>query len=144
MRPNNAALHRNLGDALRRQGAAREAETAYARAVELLQSELKVNPNNARTLASLAVYQAKLGRRTDAAATAQRAEKLSPDDAQVLYRCAVTYALVNDPRTALSYLRQALDKGFDRATASAEEDLESLRTHDEFTALVNAPRRQGP
>jgi eukaryotic-like serine/threonine-protein kinase len=144
MRPNNAALHRNLGDALRRQGAAREAETAYARAVELLQAELRVNPNNARTLASLAVYQAKLGRRTDAAATAQRAEKLSPDDAQVLYRCAVTFALVNDAKTALGYLRQALDKGFDRATASAEEDLESLRTHDEFKALVNAPRRQGP
>jgi serine/threonine protein kinase/tetratricopeptide (TPR) repeat protein len=144
MRPNNAALHRNLGDALRRQGAARDAEIAYARAVALLQSELRVNPNNPRTLASLAVYQAKLGRRTDADATARRAEELSPDDAQVLFRCAVTYALVNDPKTALTYLRQALDKGFDRATASAEEDLESLRTLAEFKALVNAPPRKGP
>ena len=69
---------------------------------------------------------------------------LSPDDAQVLFRCAVTYALVNDQKTALGYLRQALDKGFDRATASAEEDLESLQTLAEFKALVNAPPRKGP
>ena len=144
MRPNNAALHRNLGDALRRQGAVREAAGAYARAVELLQSELRVNANNPRTLASLAVYQAKLGRRTDATATARRAEDLSPDDAQVLFRCAVTYALLNDQKTALTYLRQAIDKGFDRATASAEEDLEPLRTLAEFKALVNAPPRKGP
>jgi serine/threonine protein kinase len=144
MRPNNAALHRNLGDALRRQGAVTDAEVAYARAVELLESELTVNPNNARTLASLAVYQAKLGRRTDATATARRAESLSPDDAQVLYRGAVTSALLDDAKTALRYLRQALDKGFDPATAAAEEDLESLRTLAEFTALVNAPLRKGP
>jgi serine/threonine protein kinase/tetratricopeptide (TPR) repeat protein len=144
MRPNNAALHRNLGDALRRQGAAQDAESAYARAVALLQSDLTVNPNNPRTLASLAVYQAKLGRRTDAGATARRAEELSPDDAQVLFRCAVTYALLNEQQTALTYLRKALDEGFDRATASAEEDLDSLRTLAEFKALVNAPPRKGP
>jgi tetratricopeptide (TPR) repeat protein/TolB-like protein len=144
MRPNNATLHRNLGDALRRQGAVGEAEAAYARAVELLESELKVNPNNARTRASLGVYQAKLGRHADATAAARSAASLSPADAQVLFRCAVTHALVNDAKTALRYLRQALERGFDAATAASEEDLESLRTLAEFKALVNAPPRKGP
>ena len=144
MQPNNAALHRNLGDARRRQGLGREAEIAYARAVEQLQSELRVNPNHPLSLISLAVYQAKLGRRTDAVATARRAESLSPDDPQVLFRSAVTYALVNDQATAIRFLREALDKGFDGATAVAEEDLESLRTLPEFKALFNAPPRKGP
>ena len=54
LRPNSSATYRNLGDALRKLGQAAEARTAYLAAMRLSEGDLKVNPNDARTIASLA------------------------------------------------------------------------------------------
>jgi tetratricopeptide (TPR) repeat protein len=61
--PDEAWIHRNLGDAYAQLGRRQEAEASYAEAVRLSEELLRVNPKDSYARAKLALYQAKLGRR---------------------------------------------------------------------------------
>ncbi len=78
LRPNARETHRNLGDALGRMGRQTEAIAAYRRAIQLAESDLKVNPHDARIVASLAVYLQKAGDTGNAAARATEAVAWHP------------------------------------------------------------------
>lgn len=134
--PASPAKHRNLGDAYDRLGDTTRARAAYLRAVGLGQSLLRVNPRDARTLAMLAVYEAKLGRRADAARHTAEATRLSPEDGDVLYRAAIVHTLAGRSGPALMVLREAVKHGYSRALAREDDDLGALRGKPEFQALV--------
>ena len=136
LRPKSAQTHRNLGDSLARLGEAAEARKAYRTAADLVEAELAINPTSAINLASLAVYLQKAG--DGAAATTRLGEALrqGPSDVQVWYRAAVVHAQAGRSEQALSALDRALQLGYNRAQAAADEDFEPLRTHPRFARLV--------
>lgn len=136
LRPTSHITHRNLGDAYRRLGRERDAQDAYRRAVQLVEAQVRVNPNDARSLAALAVYTAKLGEDAAARGRLRQALALSPTDVQVLYRAAVVHALGGRPEAALEALQQAIERGYSRAVAEIDEDFESLRTLPGYQALI--------
>ena len=137
LRPNRALFHRNLGDVYQKQGRSPDALVEYREAARLTEDTLKVNPNDARTLAQLALYQAKLGRRAEADVLIGRALAINASDAEIWFRRAAIFALRGDPKSALDALSQAVAKGFSRDLIREDDDLASLRSMQAFQSLVS-------
>lgn len=138
LRPNSSATHRNLGDALARLGRRTEALAAYRAAVRLGVAELRVNPRNARILASLAVHMQKAGDAAGARKRLQEALEIAPTDIEVLYRAAVVHALQGRIQPAVRALGLAVAGGYSRARVNEEDDFVSLRASAEFQAIVGS------
>lgn len=136
MAPNDGVLRGNLGDALARLGRRGDARRSYLEAARLDRQVLKVNPNEATAIARVAAWEAKLGLRQDAERDIARAVKLSPNDAEVLYRAAVVHALNGNIDAALAVLGQALEKGYSAALAARDHDLASIRDAPRFRELI--------
>jgi serine/threonine-protein kinase len=138
--PRNPISHRNLGDAYLRLGARDKARAEYRQAVDLTGDLLKVNPRDARMLASHALYLAKAGRRTEALRDAGKAAAMKPGDAEVLYTRAAVHALCGQPREAADWLERALAKGYSRELAREDDDLASIRTLPRVRAALRDVR----
>ncbi len=136
--PNSMLYRRNMGDAFRRLRKPESAANEYREAVRLGEQALKVNPRDADTIAHVAVCEAKLGR---AAAVGHIAEArtLAPESRLVLQRSAEVHALLGQTTEAMKDLTAAMDRGYTRPMAAANDEFESLRKLPAFQALV-APR----
>ena len=103
--PKEPDLHCNLGDAYRRLGRNDRARASYRQALDEVQKLLAVTANDAPNLAALALYQAKLGQRAEAAGSIAKAVALSPKDGDVLYVRAVVHALGRENAAACTALK---------------------------------------
>ncbi|HEX5734195.1 MAG TPA: tetratricopeptide repeat protein [Blastocatellia bacterium] len=135
--PQDDILYRNLGDAYLRVGKPVEAEQQYERAGKLLQSRLAINPDDAPSLGDLAVCHAKLNRKQEASDAIERAASLEPRNIDLMYLCAVVYALTGETRKAAESLKRALAHGYSRSEASRDPDLELLRESAEYKLLFD-------
>jgi Flp pilus assembly protein TadD len=106
--------------------------------VRLDRQALEVNPNDATTLARMALREAKLGDHAAAETDITRAQSLNATDAEVLYYSAGVRALAGDSERALASLEQALKNGYSAAVAAKDFDLSSIRTMPRFRELVGA------
>jgi serine/threonine-protein kinase len=134
--PSDGLLRGNLGDALARLNRTEEARRAWLEAVRLDRQALEVNPNDASTLARIALREAKVGDRAAAETDITRALSLGASDSEVLYHSAVVHALAGDTTRALTSLEQALRNGYSAAIAAKDLDLSSLRNLPRFKQLV--------
>jgi tetratricopeptide (TPR) repeat protein len=126
----------NIGDAYQRLGQIDNARAAYAEAVARATRLLKVNPADVDQIATIAVCEAKLGRRDEAALRAAEALGLKPSDTDVLYKAAVVDALGGRPDQAFVHLQDALARGYPRGFARDDFDLQRLRNDPRFAPLV--------
>jgi serine/threonine-protein kinase len=136
--PNDGLLRGNLGDALAGLNRREEARQAWLEAVRLDREALKVNPNDATTLARIALREAKLGEQALAERDITAAVSLNATDAEVLYYSAVVRALAGDSERALTSLEQALKNGYSAAIAAGDRDLGAIRDTPRFRALVSS------
>jgi tetratricopeptide (TPR) repeat protein len=142
LEPKNAANHRNLGDLYRRVGESTKARAAYGHAIELSMDRLKTNPRDARAMAALAVYEAKIGDNRDSQSHAASALALTRTDPDVLYANAVVYALTGNAAQSMQMLREAIALGYSVAFARTDEDLAVLHGRPEFSPLVEGDGRR--
>jgi len=138
--PEDAGLHRNLGDAYAKLGRTEAAGSAYAKAVRLQQALLRARPDDARTIARLAVYEAKVADHEEARRLAERASALSRESPDVAYLCAVALALAGDLEPALEALGRAVRLGYSLEIVLADEDLARLRPLPRFRELTSGTR----
>lgn len=136
LEPRSAIKHGNLGDTYRKLGLAKEAAEEYRQAAALTAEQLNVDGRDATALARHAVFLAKLGEPRRALQDIRRAVELTPDDHTVLYKRAVVHALLNQRAEAAEWLRRAVQKGYSRARASTDPDLESIRKLPQVEALL--------
>jgi serine/threonine-protein kinase len=136
LEPRSAIKHGNLGDAYRKLGLATEAAQEYRRAAALTAEQLSVNDKDATVLARHAVFLAKLGEPTQALQDIRRAVDLTPEDHTALYKRAVVHALLNQRAEAVEWLRRAIQKGYSRARASTDPDLDSIRRLPQVETLL--------
>ncbi len=134
--PRSAIKHGNLGDTYRQMGLAKEAEAEYRKAAELTAEQLKVDDKDATALARHAVFDAKLGDAAQALEHIRRAVDLAPDDNTVLYKRAAVHALLKQRTEAVEWLRRAIEKGYSRARARGDPDLESIRKRPQVAVLL--------
>jgi tetratricopeptide (TPR) repeat protein len=141
--PNSMLYRRNIGDAYRRLKKPDLATDAYQDAVALGEQLLRVNPRDADTIAHVAVCEAKLARRGAAGRHISEALALAPGNRLVLQRSAEVHALLGESAAALTDLRAAIDLGYARPLAAANDEFASLKKLPAFQALV-APRPAAP
>jgi serine/threonine-protein kinase len=140
--PNSMLYQRNIGDAYRRLRKADAASSAYLQAIRLGEQALKVNPRDAETIAHVAVCEAKLGR-SSAAGHIAEARTLAPGSRFVVQRSAEVHALLGETAAALKDLSAAIELGYPRPVAAANDEFVSLRKLPAFQALV-APKPAAP
>jgi tetratricopeptide (TPR) repeat protein len=125
--PNHPDLYANLGDAMQKLGQSGQAADNYRRAIVETRKALEVKPNDPLNLAALALYQAKLGKRNEAASSIELASTLSPQDGEVLYVRAVVHALAGDVTAACTAIGDALQQGKSPEEVWRADELKSLK-----------------
>jgi tetratricopeptide (TPR) repeat protein len=73
---------------------------------------LLARSDSSRIRMVLGLEYAELGRRADALEQVRRAQALSPGNSFILFYAGETHAILGNQREALSYLRQAVDRGW--------------------------------
>ena len=113
-----------------------EAEDLYAKAIELAQQELAINPSNAAIHVMLARYYAMLNHRSDAIYHLQIALQKRPKDPEYQCIAAVIHNQFGERAEAMRYLENAFAFGYSVAEIEAERELDNLREDPRFRALL--------
>jgi eukaryotic-like serine/threonine-protein kinase len=137
--PKSVLNHRNLGDVYRRLGQPAKANAEYERAIAIGATLVTVNPRDARTIALMALCEAKLGRSSNAERHAAEARALAADDREVLQRSAEVHAILGDTDRALQDLDAAIAHGYSREDARDNDELAVLRKLPRFAGVLTDP-----
>jgi tetratricopeptide (TPR) repeat protein/TolB-like protein len=141
--PKNDMWWANLGDAYRwAPGEKEKSPAAYNMAVDLERAQLKVNPKSAETLGTLALSEAKLGKKADAIRSVRRATELEPKNPQYIYFEALVSHLAGDRASALEFLKKAVAEGYPVSEILAEPEWHSLSNDPEFKSIVTVAAKK--
>ena len=125
-----AQAHKSLG-----QDAERDA--AYQRGLKLIEERLELNPDDARAWNLGAAILATRNETEKAIEFMRKAVAIDPDDPQLLYNVACTYAVLGRSDEALTSLEHALDNGYGHKDWLLNDpDFDSLRETPRFKAIV--------
>jgi adenylate cyclase len=119
-------------------GRHREAEVVLRRGFEKIERELQRHPEHANAAALGAGALVKLGEVARAKDWVSLALSLEPDDMLTQYNAACACALIGEAEMAIDLLERAIPRirGRLRTRARHDSDLDSLRSHPRFQALM--------
>ena len=121
-------------------GRKEDAEESYRRAWQRAEKHLELHPDDARALYLGANALCQLGERARSFDWAQRALAIDPEDCGILYNIACVYALQGKADEAIDCLDKAMTHAFwYKRWAQNDADLNSLRAHPRFQALMAQP-----
>ncbi len=127
----------NLGDALYWSPDRRaEAAAQYRRAVSIAEAKIKVNAQDADTLAYLANYTAMLDEQKTSLDYLQRSLKAAPANGEGLVRAAVVYHHFGRKSETLDYLRKAVTAGYSKPIIRDTPDFQDLQNDPAFRTLI--------
>ncbi|MBZ5509651.1 MAG: protein kinase [Acidobacteriia bacterium] len=110
--------------------------TAYQRAAEMMERELKINPrDNAKKLALADCYSV-LGRPARARDLLQQGLQTPPSDPETLFRAADVYLQLDDRDAAFTWLARAIQAGTPVAEIERDPTWNDLRTDPRYQRLV--------
>ena len=133
--PKSVLNHRNLGDVYTRLRQTAKARGEYGQAIAIGNELIKVNPRDVRTIALVALCEAKLGW-ARAEGHAAEARALAPDNPETLQRSAEVHTLLGHTDAALKDLESAMAHGYSRQDARDNDELAALRKLPAFLHLV--------
>jgi adenylate cyclase len=114
-----------------------ERDAANRRGVMLIEERLELNPDDARAWNLGGVILATLNETEKAIEFMRTSVTIDPDDPQLLYNVACTYAVMGRTEDALTSLEHAVDKGYGHKDWLLHDpDFESLRETPRFKAIV--------
>ncbi|HSB60381.1 MAG TPA: tetratricopeptide repeat protein, partial [Vicinamibacteria bacterium] len=128
----------SLGDAYRQMGRVREARAAYARAIELAEDRLRVNPEDAVLRSGLGMFLAGSGRCPGARRQVRRAAGGAEASAEVHYYAAVAYAVCGERAEAVRHTVRAIERG-SMADLRTNPDLRDVRNDPSVRRLLDRP-----
>jgi tetratricopeptide (TPR) repeat protein len=143
--PQQPSRYRNLADAYKAAGRIREASDNYRKALDLAQRALAVNSRDVLTITLVALCEANLGRRVEAARHAAEAATLGEQNAEVRFRLTKVHVALDNRAAALATLNAAIAAGYDPKAAREDDELAPLHGADFDRALAAgiAARSQG-
>ena len=113
-----------------------EADTAYDRALELLELELDKNSAYPTYNSRAALYSAKRGHLDQARKALERVPFNSIESASEFYRAVVTYEILSDRAQALVMLERALKAGYPLSEILNDPELVNLRQDANYHRLL--------
>jgi serine/threonine-protein kinase len=137
LNPNDSVTLGNLADALRWSGRAAAARQTYEKATSLAFRELQVNPRDAATIATVALYYAKSADTRRADEFIARARKIDGADVTLIYQQAVIDTLAGRTDVALRHLEEALAGGYPVREARQDPELAALAKDPRFAAVID-------
>ena len=118
------------------------AHEALLRALELIDRQLEMYPDDIRALHFGASANAVVGRRERSLELIQRAMTLQPDSGSTLYNVACAYARLDDKEKALDLLERWGNTGAGGSWINKDPDFDELRDEPRFRALLERIERQ--
>jgi TolB-like protein/DNA-binding winged helix-turn-helix (wHTH) protein/Flp pilus assembly protein TadD len=109
---------------------------AYQRAIELVQGQLAVNPDEPEDLYHLSAYLTNTGDHEAARAAMERSLFLVPESPSAHYFAAILEMNSGNTEKALSELEKASELGYSLKNLAVDPEFEELRTYSEFAALL--------
>ncbi len=123
-------------NALERLGRSSELKRFREMEMRTLERQLELVPEDVRARSLLAADYANMNRPEDAVRHLDMTVALRPNDSNVLYNAACTYAVLGKKEEALDLLRRALTAGYANPDWPRQDpDLNSLRAEPEFLKL---------
>jgi serine/threonine protein kinase/tetratricopeptide (TPR) repeat protein len=127
----------NLADAYQKIPAeAGKAKETYREAIRLAELQLKLNPNDASVLSSLAHYYARLDNLGRAQDYLEKALRITPDDVDTLLIAALIHLEVGERQKAMGWLKKAVTSGCTKEQLLANPEFSSLHSEPEFSRLL--------
>ena len=114
-----------------------EAIERYRGAARLAEEVRKVNPRDARLLATLATYYAVLGEKEKTLSLIEKALEIAPDKVFVIYFVSYSYEHLGDREKALHWMGKALDMGYPAEEILRDPFLRELRGDERFQRLLH-------
>ena len=112
-------------------------QVAYQTAIELVERQLSVNPNDPEDLARLGIYLANSGSHDEAREALDRSLQLAPGDATTHYFMAMLELNAGDDAAALEKLAKAVQLGYSLESMAADPALAAFRERSAgFRALL--------
>ena len=116
-----------------------EAVTVRQRALKIIEKHLEFHPDDARALYMGSSALADLGQRERGMEWAQMALAIDPEDPSILYNVACSFALLGQADKAIDCLEKSTAHNeFFKGWMEHDSDLDSLRTHARFLALLKS------
>jgi len=125
-----------LGDSYYFSGSQQSAADAYKKALLLAEQQLKLNPRDSYTLASVAYYHAMLGDRTQALDALNRALQSGQGDKELLFKAAQVYNQLRETGPAVEFLGKAFAAGYSRSVVAAVANFDNLHDNPRYRALM--------
>jgi adenylate cyclase len=114
-----------------------DADLARGELLERMPTYLLQNPDDARQRMLYATALAEVGRKDEAIRECAMAIEASPGDPVMLYNVVCVYSRLGETQRAIETLRQAITAGYENFPwLHNDPDLDALRDHPEFKALV--------
>jgi serine/threonine protein kinase/tetratricopeptide (TPR) repeat protein len=114
-----------------------EADASRRRALRLAEKHVELHPDDARALYLGAGILCQSGERARGLEWAQRALAMDPEETSILYNVGCVYALSGEVEKAIDCLEKATESGdWYKGWAQKDSDLDSLRNHPRFQALL--------
>jgi non-specific serine/threonine protein kinase len=114
-----------------------EAAAARRRGVQLVETRLKLRPDDTRALYFGANAKVAIGDVERGLEWAARARQVGPEEPMLLYNLACIYSLAGDLDRALECLEACLDGGFSRREwIAGDSNLDALRQHPGYPPLM--------
>lgn len=113
-----------------------QADTAFRRAVGLIETQLEVNPRDPELLALLAQHCVELGESDRGRRLLERAIELAPRQPNVLFYAAAALEGLGEREHALELVRRALEEGLPLQALLQESTFEKLTKDPGFQAVA--------
>jgi len=140
VKPEDYQAPQLLGMVYTGMGREADAEKTYRRAWQRAEKHLELHPDDARALYLGANALCRLGERARSLDWARRALAIDPEDCGILYNVACVYALQAKTDEAIDCLDKAMNHAYwYKRWAKNDSDLDSLRNHPRFQALMAKP-----
>lgn len=137
VKPEDYQSPASLGMVYTGMGRTEDALDAYRRGWQVAEKHLELHPDDARALYLGAVALFRLGERSRSLQWARSALAIDPEDCGILYNVACTFALQGKTEDAIDCLDKAMTHAFwYKRWAQHDSDLDSLRSHPRFQALM--------
>ncbi len=127
----------NLASALLYGGQRALAMDAFKKQLELLNEQLKVNPQDADRQGDVASCYAILGDKENAVAHLSRSIELGHSNKDVLFYAAVVYNDLGETGVALEWLQKALTAGYSASIVRDSPSFDNLRNNTQFQQLLS-------
>jgi len=117
-------------------GNASKAAADYMQAIHLAEIQLKINPNDADVLGSLAHYYSRTNETPRARKYLEKALKADPQNVDVLLIACLVHLEAGERQEALLYLQKAVTAGYGKEQLLANPELGSLHSDPQFDRIA--------